>query len=275
MSGQLATVVDAVKPEPSVASEIETGSLERASAAGERPPAPSTGRPALKIDQRALLCFYPDPLRPLTIQDIQRTLGVTYKPAYQALTGLAARGVLAEEKRSGWARYFRADCASPACAREFVLLEWARSDAFIPTLPDGERQRVEAFVRRAGEETTPLFIRTVQNDSAAGDPPRPPTPASGDENGTGRRPVQMVAVMARPEERAQLSLIARETALTVAVATLDVARHILTQRPDLATPLLQGVCLHGAEVFVQERFRALLARQAAAGTGTWPHSLNR
>lgn len=248
MSGQLATIVETAKtgvdPVSSAAAPAD-GALPAA------PPAvaPSISRPALKLDQRALLCFYGDPLRPLTIQETQRTLGVTYKPAYQALTGLAARGVLSEE-RSGWTRSFRPDCSSPACSREFTILEWARCEAFLPCLPDGERERVRAFVRRSEEEATPLFIRTVGSES--GDP----------------SPVQLIAVMARPEERPQVALLARETGLSVSVAGLEAVRHILNHRPDLAASMVRGVCLQGAETFVRERFRAL---QAKGGN----HSSNR
>jgi hypothetical protein len=206
------------------------------------PPQAAPAGPPLKLEQRVLLSFYDEPLKPLSIQEIQRALGVTYKPVYQALTNLASRSVLAEE-RSGWARSFRADCSSPACAREFVLLEWARGEAFIPGLPDGERERVQAFARRCEEEATPLFIRTLGAPSNGG-------PAT-------RSPVQLLAVLARPEERPQVALIARETNLPVSVSNLDVVRHILLHRPDIAAPLARGVCLQGAELFVQERFRAL------------------
>ncbi len=250
MSGQLATVVEEVKPgsapvavpasEPSAASSA-------ASPAGSAPQPPGAA-PVLKLDQRALLCFYGDLLRPLSIQVIQRTLGVTYKPAYQALTGLAARGVLGEE-RSGWARSFRPDPSSPACAREFVILEWARCEAFLPCLPDGERERVRAFVRRCEEEATPLFIRTVGSDSAA------------------PSPVSIVAVMARPEERSQVALLAREIGLSISVAGMEAVRHILLHRPDLAASMVRGVCLQGAETFVRERFRAIAAQGNNGGPG--------
>lgn len=212
----------------------------------------------LKLDQRALLCFYDNPARPLTIQEIQRALGVTYKPVYQALTGLAARGVLAEE-RSGWARSFRPDCPNPACAREFVLLEWARGEAFVPGLPDGERERVQAFVRRTEEETAPLFIRTVSSTSRPGAVDPGPRLF---ESEMSRGPCQLVAVMARPEERPQVALLARETNLSVSVANLEAMRHILLHRPDLAVPMVRGVSLHGAELFVRERFRAIITRES-------------
>lgn len=247
MSSQLATIVEEVKPESASVAPPASGPPAASSAASPAGPAPhSSGAllrdaPPLKIDQRALLCFYGDLLRPLSIQEIQRTLGVTYKPAYQALTGLAARGVLGEE-RSGWARSFRPDPSSPACAREFVILEWARCEAFLPSVPDGERERVRAFVRRCEEEVTPLFIRTVGSESAV------------------PSPVSIVAAMARPEERSQVALLARETGLSVSVAGMEAMRHILLHRPDLAASLVRGVCLQGAETFVRERFRAIPVR---------------
>lgn len=268
MSSRVAAVVEVVKPEPAssaappapeppaaipqppVARDGPTGPIPSPAGASQRHAL------ALKLDQRALLCFYGDLLRPLSIQEIQGTLGVTYKPAYQALTGLAARGVLGEE-RSGWARSFRPDPSSPACAREFVLLEWARCEALLPALSDGERERVRAFVRRCEEEATPLFIRTVGSESAA------------------PSPVSIVAVMARPEERPRVALLARETGLAVSVAGMDAMRHILLHRSDLAAYLVRGVCLQGAETFVRERFRAILAHVNNGGPAPFAHSPNR
>lgn len=199
-----------------------------------KPPGPKTG---MKLDQRALLCFYDEPTRPLSIQEVQRRLGVTYKPAYQTLNGLAARGVLVEE-RSGWARSFRADVASPTCFQEFVRIEWVRGDGLRQLLPEGAAERAGAFVRRCEEETTPLFIRTLNGG--------PEGPLSG-----------LFVSIARPEERGDVVAIGQQTGFTVSVASLEAVRHILSHRPDLASQIVGGACLFGAESFVRERFRAL------------------